>query len=182
MRLAYAFFNFSLSSVALGGCQDPERLPLFINEVAAAGVALGDFNPGGSDWVELYNAGDRPIVLDGFRFDDEPGDFAGAEPLPAKTLIAPKGFLVVFFNRDREGVPAIGKALGSDEEVLLYHRRGMLIDHVDWSEADAVPGQSYGRSPDGGSTFVRFLEPTPNQPNSTQRAPRSAATHDDAFR
>jgi hypothetical protein len=139
--------------------------PIFINEVAAAGEPMGAFNPSGSDWIELYNAGAEAVSLRGFRLHDKPDKHESAVALPADTMIDAKGFLVVYFNRDNIGSPVVGKSLGKDEEVVLYSPGGRVVDRVDWNDNDSPAGGSYGRAPDGGSVFRTIATPTPGKPN-----------------
>ncbi len=138
---------------------------IVINEIAAAGQAIGEFNPSGSDWVELYNAGQEAVSLRGYRLHDSADAHYEAARLPDDVAIAAGGFLIVYFNRDGAGSPVIPRGLGDDEEVALYTPGGRVIDRLDWQAGDSPPGGSFGRSPDGGGVLATFDVPTPGGAN-----------------
>ena len=140
--------------------------PIVINEVAPKGAKAGTFNPTGSDWAELYNAGDSVVDLENWRvIDSKSKGFNVAFPLPKNTKIAAKGYLLIWFNHDSAGSPVIDKKLGGDEALSVYHPSGALADMVNWEAEDSVPAKSWGRTPDGGSVFVIFDKPTPGAAN-----------------
>ena len=139
---------------------------LFINEVVAKASPSPSFNPTGSDWLELYNAGDAEIDLQSYRLiDSAKKGFDEALPLPPGTKIASKGFLVVFFNSDGNGSPVIQKGLAKDEAASLFHPSGLLIDRVNWEDGDAPEGLSWGRQPDGSDALKTLTKPTPGAAN-----------------
>ena len=139
---------------------------LFINEIVAKAVPQTGFNDTGSDWLELYNAGETSIDLQGYRLiDSAKKGFDEALPLPPKTTIEAGGFLVVFFNKEGNGTPVIEKGLSKDEAASLFHPTGLLIDRVNWEDGDSPEGASWGRFPDGGGALKTLAKPTPNAPN-----------------
>jgi hypothetical protein len=61
-----------------------------------------------SDWIELYNPTDAPIVLDGWYLTDDPEeDIEDWWQFPdgLETTLRPGGYLVVFASDSRENVP-----------------------------------------------------------------------------
>ncbi len=65
-----------------------ELPPLYINELAAKGAAIGDWNVTGSDWAELYNGSSEAIDLKGWRIiDSKTKGFDVALSLPPGTKV-----------------------------------------------------------------------------------------------
>lgn len=145
-----------------GGAQ----LGVVINEVVAKAIADASFNPTGSDWVELYNDGDAEVDLQGARIiDSKSKGFDEAVALPPGTKIPSKGYLIIYFNHDGAGSPVVDKGLSAKEALTLFAADGAQLDQVDWKDGDVPEGKSWGRSPDGSTSFRTFDTPTPNKPN-----------------
>ena len=68
------------------------RFPVVINEINYN--SSQNYNPG--DWFELYNNGDTPVDLSGWKFSD--ADAKNTFIFPAKTVIESGGYLVVCEN------------------------------------------------------------------------------------
>lgn len=121
---------------------------IVINELMAdppSGQRDGEF-------IELYNRGVAEVNLGGWRLDDDV-EFV----IPANTMIAPGGYLVLaansaFLNANYSGLAAIGNWDGSlsnnGSRVQLKDRFGNLADEVDyrfggeWPELAAGDGSS----------------------------------------
>ena len=192
---AFACLFAAPSAAAAGG--------LVINEVMASnGATLADEDGDHEEWIELYNAGDSVLDLEGFGLSDDYERpfrwvFPGIE-------VAPGGYLLVFasgkdrvtpweeieqetsfsnptdqtlvlhtnFSIDREG-----------EEVLLTDPNGVRVDEL---PPTPIPRDvSYGRKPDAAAEWVYFAEPTPGAANTSDghvgllEAPRFS--HDPGF-
>lgn len=144
----------------------PVVLPLsptqevFINEVMSSnGNSIKDSDHDRSDWIELYNPNDDPISLGQYYLSDNE-----ANPLkwrfPANATIGPKGFLVVFASgKDKQvGTSEFHTNFSlsiEGEPVLLTHPDGVTL--IDQLPAVIIPrDMSYGRSTDGGDTWVFY--------------------------
>lgn len=125
---------------------------LYLNEIAAAGSP--------EDWVELYNPGDAPVDLAGWKLADSLSDPTKRVGFGAGASVPAKGFLQVQVTAEVQGWK-----LGGDEEVGLWDPTGTLADSVDWNEGDSPAGGSYGRTPDGGATWQTFATATPGASN-----------------
>ncbi|HEY7885122.1 MAG TPA: lamin tail domain-containing protein, partial [Cellvibrionaceae bacterium] len=150
-------------------------LPLFahgqllINEIQSSnGITVVDEDGDNQDWLELYNAGNQAVNLDGYWLSDD-DDNPQRWRLPAVTIGAGDTLLVWASNKNRAtpGSPLhTNFAISAGgEEILLSAPNGDLLDR-----ADPVPiatDISWGRSPDGADNWVFFAEPTPGASNTT---------------
>ena len=144
-----------------------------INEfVASNSSGLIDDNGNTTDWIEIYNAGDASLNLEGYTLTDDP-DSPSKFVFPARTLAAGQ-YLVVFAGDDTDTTSGSGLFTGfglssSGEYVGLYDTSGTLLSEFSAGGAD-YPSQitdvSYGFLADG--TFSQesyFSTPTPGSPN-----------------
>ena len=146
----------------------PESGPLpelFVNELMASNVEshadeLGEFD----DWVELYNAGDEAVDLDGYFVSDDPTD-PFKRRLLAGLKILPDDVLVLWADRDPEqGVAHLPfKLTAAGESFLISTPNGVEIDSVTY--ADAPADQVFARFPDGSGEPILCATPTPGEQN-----------------
>ena len=68
--------------------------PIITEFMASNSDTLRDGNDNSSDWIELYNAGDDPVDLSGYRLTDDPSNLS-RWTFPRVTL-QPDSYLVVF--------------------------------------------------------------------------------------
>lgn len=138
---------------------------IFINEFMASNdhtVAdeLGEYD----DWIEIYNDNDAAINLSGYYLTDDFSDpFKWAFP---DTVIAGKGFLLIWTDGDSEqgNLHAPFKLNSTGEEIGLFDGHSF----IDSLQFDAQTHDiSYGRMPDGGSSWHYFVDATANEPNVT---------------
>lgn len=84
------------------------------------------------DWVELYNASDKEILLSEYALSDSE-DVLNLYPLPAQTL-APGAYCVLFLDEDGRnllsGYPVLPGALSAEGEPLYLSKAGQIVDHV----------------------------------------------------
>ncbi|TVR82810.1 MAG: dockerin, partial [Saprospirales bacterium] len=140
---------------------------LVINEVMASnGNTLADEDGDYEDWIELYNAGDEVVNLEGWGLSDDYG-----QPfrwlLPAVELRPGEHLVIWASNKDRndpDGELHTNFAISSSgEEVILTRPDGERIDEV---EPRAIPRDlSWGRFPDGTDNWFYFESATPGHPN-----------------
>ncbi len=145
--------------------------PLFINEIMADNASTkadpqGDFD----DWIEIYNASDRPVSLAGMYLTDDlsnPRKWRFPMESMARTMVLAHRSVLVWADGDTQapGVHA-GFALNAEgEEVGLADANGTLIDAV--SFGSLAVDVSFGRLPDGGPGLQCLEYPTPGAGNST---------------
>jgi hypothetical protein len=147
--------------------RDPEPPQLVVNEIMASNDTTyadndGDFD----DWVELYNAGTRPLHLEGLYLSDDAAD-PRRWPLP-EAVLQPGERVLVWCDKDPEQGwwHAPFKLSKSGEEIGVFDldlRGNGAIDLVSFGAQ--TTDVSEGRSPDGGDNWQVLPYPTPDAPN-----------------
>lgn len=149
---------------------------LMINEVAPSPRSgLRDEDDELSDWLELYNAGDKDIRLGNFALSDDE-----AKPLkwsfPKDAVIPAGGYYIVFCSgkdkvEENTRYPHTNFSINNGEETLVLSTLvGELVDRV--VVADVERDMSYGRDPETLSWRTYSL-PTPGAPNNQSGANRA---------
>jgi len=140
--IVFALASITVICFSCSSSEDPKPVieeGLFINEIYASG----------EDWVELYNNLETSKDISGyFIYDDATIKYK----LPSGTTIPSKGFLVLLCNDLATGLNTNFKLSSSGETLYLENGTGNLIDNVTFPALKN--GQSYGRYPDGSSTFA----------------------------
>lgn len=143
------------------------RPQLYINEImprnrSTIADELGQYD----DWIELYNATDKPIRLDGLFLSDDLADPTKWR-LPPVTISA-GGFVIIWTDGDENAgeLHANFSLSANSESVGLFESSNagvQLIDSVEFPLMDM--DVSYGRIPDGGPALEKLNSPTPGLPN-----------------
>jgi hypothetical protein len=168
--LAPIFFGIFSQGTSLVSSNSDERAivsdKLFINEFMADndGAVI---SPQGtfSDWIELYNAADETIDLSGMYLTNDlahPKDWE----FPDGTLIEPGAYLIIWVGNfaGQEGLNANFPLNANSGEIGLFDQDGkILIDSITYGKQ--IRDVSYGRAPDGSSTWHHMTTPTPNAAN-----------------
>jgi len=121
-----------------------------INELFSRGVA-GDL-----DWIEVYNNSDVAVNISGYKIYDSGGQSGSKAKMefPAGTTLAARGFYAIVVDDAATAFPTgsnFGLSSGGDE-VWLESSAGFVIDNIALpAVTDAT--HSYGRKPDGSSTW-----------------------------
>lgn len=139
---------------------------MVINEMMASNVfTILDEDNDSSDWIELFNAGDLPVNLEGFHLTDSPNDLFRWE-LPAYTLESGSFLLVFASGKDRaHSVPFHTNFTisAAGESIYLTDSNGLILDHFPATE---LPGDhSIGRDGDGSGGIIQFSQTTPGATN-----------------
>ena len=134
---------------------------LFINEIDCA-----------NDRIELYNASDASISLDGYKLSKD-GDTLSMWTLPAGSEIAPAGYFVINL---KQWNPALGPIFGLSTSKGFYltiaDASGNVMDVVDnrldsEGHLDTVDTQAMARVTDGADEWAVFVGPTIGASNET---------------
>ena len=141
---------------ALCGCAAKPTgggVTIYINEVQTSG--------GDTDWIELYNAGNTAVNLDGCFVSDDESEL-GKWMFPTITLGAGE-YLVLYADKGQSSAERLSLpfALSSaGETVVLSDPNGNPLDTV--TVPESAPGLSYGRSDNG---YAWYASPTPGGDN-----------------
>lgn len=150
-------------AAAIGATSD--TTPIAIQE-AAPGLVLNEIvydaaQTGLADQVEIYNAGDTTVSLDGWKISDEKRDAFGQAP--EGTALAPGEFLVLVKDID------FPFGLGKGDEVVLYDPSGAEVDA--YAYANTAPIAVWARCPDGAGEWAHATAATPGSANDCSIAP-----------
>ncbi|HRG53883.1 MAG TPA: CotH kinase family protein [Bacteroidia bacterium] len=138
---------------------------LFINEFMASNQT-GKMDEKGNyeDWIELYNATENVLILDGVHLSDtysNPNKFT----FPNNTVIPAHGFLTIWADEDTTTSAYIHcnfKLSTSGEQLILTNAAGKVLDSLQFgTQLDDI---SSARCPNGTGKFVASL-PTFNTSN-----------------
>ena len=145
---------------------------LYINELMSNNVACCPDTITGheefDDWIEIYNAGKKPVDIGGMYFSqhrDNPLGYRIPNTDPALTTVQPGGFLVIWADGDDDqGVLHLKFKLSQKGEFIgLFNTDGRTIDTLKFKAQ--LMNSSYGRSSDGSKDWQDFSVPTPGRPN-----------------
>ena len=155
----------------------PERntllTKLYINEVMPNNRgALSDETGHFPGWIEFYNDNDFAIDMAGlYIFDGKKQQYQIPGGSSSLTTIPAKGHLVFFADGKPElGALHLNYTLKDDKENSV--NLGQMVNgnptYIDYMDAPSIKkNQSYGRSSDGNTNLVTFMESTPFAKNST---------------
>lgn len=158
LLIVFLFFTETASAQQAG---------LILNEVMASNsTTIADEDGDFEDWIELFNASDEAVNLQGYALSDDE-----SRPqrwiFPAVTL-QPGEFLLVWASGKDRRIP-FGELhtnfsiSAGGEEILLTDPFGTTIDFI---PPTPIPTDiSFGRYPDGSDVWQFFTVPTPGTPN-----------------
>ena len=144
--------------------QTGNRSDLVINEIMADnGITVASPDGKSPDWIELFNTGNETINLTGMYLTDDLNDPTRWQ-FPEGTALGPKEYLIVWADRDGGELYASFGLNANGEEIGLFDSDGStLIDSVVFLKQ--LQDVSYGRIPDGGSSWNYLLSATPGYSN-----------------
>ena len=136
---------------------------LYINEFMAKQDAAfpgpqGDY----SDWIEIYNAGNEPVMLGGYylsdKLDDPSAMYQIANTYPDSVTVQPGGFILFYANKgEATSVLNLNFKLGSSGEAVgFWTPESVFIDSLTYGEQ--TDNVSYGRIIDGADNWGLFIE------------------------
>ncbi len=143
------------------------RPQVYINEIMTRNRrTIADESGEFDDWIELYNATDEPIRLDGLFLSDDLTD-PTKWSLPAVTIAA-EGFVLIWADRDENAgkLHANFSLSANPESVGLFESSNSGVKIIDSLEFPLMDSDvSYGRIPDGGLALEILNSATPGLPN-----------------
>lgn len=140
------------------------RSNLVINEfMADNSITIASPDGNSPDWIELFNSGNMTIDLSGMYLTDDLTD-PMCWQFPEGTTIGPREYLIVWADRNGGEFYASFGLNANGEEIGLFDSDGQtLIDSVIYVKQ--IQDVSYGRFPDGGSSWNYLLSATPGSSN-----------------
>jgi hypothetical protein len=153
---------------------------LVINEFMASNTSsLPDSQGDYDDWIEIYNAGEYAIDMEGMYLTDdlsEPTKWRIHSDTRGATVIGAGECLLIWADGEVSsfGLHANFKLSAEGEEIGLFEADGStLIDSVFFSEQET--DISFGRYPDGDEELQFLSFPTPGSKNSVAYRGEAAA-------
>jgi len=111
------------------------------------------------DWIELYNAGENPINLEGYFLSDKIG--SPTQYVFPDTTLLPDEYLIIWCDMPGPTEPGLHTffRLGGDgDDILLSNPDTLTIDYV--SFGIITPDESEGRFANGTGPMACFITPT----------------------
>lgn len=143
--------------------------PLLINEFLADNELSNPDEAGEyDDWLEIYNAGSEDLFLSGKYLTDDPANLTKWMFPYGGVMLEAGGHLLVWCDEDQEqpGIHTNFKLSRGGEFIALVDSNGStILDAINFGPQQT--DVSYGRSPDGGSEWVSFANPSPGTANGT---------------
>jgi len=145
---------------------------LYLNEFMASNQTtiadeFGDYD----DWIEIHNAGDSAVRLQGLTLTD---DFRSPTRWPFPDRVIPaRGFVIVWADDEEHEGPlhaSFNLSAVRGEQLGLYQMEEgfpLLIDTLSFGPQRV--DTSFGRLPDGGADWQFLSSPTPGRANQGRR-------------
>jgi hypothetical protein len=149
-------------------------------------VVINEIEGVGEDWIELYNKGPDPFVLDGYIVTQASGSFGPPDipamlTFPAGTTLNAGAYLMILCKQATQGGPTNscaglaptcfnviwGVSSSSGEGIYFLSPERAILQEVDYpapSATSPVAGQTWAAVPNGSGTF-KAASPTPNASN-----------------
>ena len=144
------------------------KAQIVINELMQSNVdcIMDDLNDFPDSWVELYNAGDVAVSLNGYRLGiSDQSDEIWRLP---DVSIAPRQYALVYCDKAAKLMhTSFRLESGKGCNVYLFYG-SEVIDKVTDLPKQPAPNIAYGRKYDGGDEWGYQLVPTPGKANSGQ--------------
>jgi hypothetical protein len=137
---------------------------IVINEFVASNIHsdLAPDTKNFEDWIELYNPEEHPVNLGGLYLTDDL-DTPFKWRIPDWIVIEPKAFIVFWADGKDFEMHTNFKLNDQGEELVLFQPDGRAIDWIDFGEQ--TQDISFGRYPDGTSSWYYIANPTPGREN-----------------
>ncbi|HET6558536.1 MAG TPA: CotH kinase family protein [Prolixibacteraceae bacterium] len=133
-----------------------------INEVMASNASSTNGIVSNDDWIELYNSTTSAIDLGGYSFSDDK-DNPFLWKFPSGSVIAARGYLMVYADDLNEGLHTNFKLSKDGEKLLLANKQGYILDTFEFPYQ--LTNVSYGRKRNEAAVTGYFTLPTPGAAN-----------------
>jgi hypothetical protein len=146
---------------------NPNGELLFINEVQTVNTStIHDLAFEYEAWMEIYNPNAHQVNLGGYQIANANGVYTIPSNNPIQTIIPAGGFRVVWFDHDlTQGAMHLDLDILPQGSIQLMAPNGTSqVDVVNYNTI--ASNHSWGRSSDGGGSWINFTTPTPTASNS----------------
>jgi len=156
-------------------CIHPAMSQILVNEYSASNLeTIGDNYQKYEDWIELYNAGNTSVNLDGYYLSDDPSDPYKWE-FPGDVIVYSHQFLTVWVS-GRDEISAgnchtnyrMTQTKAEPEWIVFSDPEGELLEQMQLQNTQK--DHSRGRRNDGGEDWGVFTTPTPGTSNESSIA------------
>lgn len=140
---------------------------VYINEIMPSNIngILDDRYDFPDSWVELYNATESEIDMQGWYLSDDKDDLTQWK-IPVSCKIPAKGYKLLYLDTENTKLHANFRLDIKGGDLYLVDPDGSTIHNtVCYEKQD--PNISYGRVTDGANEYGWFLTPTPGSSNQT---------------
>lgn len=144
-------------------------ITIVINEILAKNSDFNTDNSGDNDdWFEIYNYGDDPVKLNKLWFTDNPSEpFKWKLDTTSEIFLEPDAYYLIWADEEPdEGLNhATFKLDGDGEYLAIHYSDSSMIDEISYK--DQSSNISFGRYPDGATTWNFFNVPSPKAENNS---------------
>lgn len=150
---------------------------IFINEICSNNACIEETDKHYNDYIELYNASDQEISLNGWFLSDDEEDLKKCEL--ADISISPKSYLLILADGEGEDIDEVAFKINSKgENIFLTDQNGNMVDNVKVPALEA--NTVWARTKDGGLEWKR-MTPTPRTTNDRATPVRNEILNDPVF-
>lgn len=129
--------SVAVAFVLLAGKFIKKEQSIFINEVRCWDTPVTKEGYYGSDYIELYNASNEDISLNGWYISDDARDLKKCQIYDV--AVGAKGFVLLYANEKNDTGDSLNFKLNPEgEKIYLTDAQGYLVDSV------MIPKQEYG--------------------------------------
>jgi len=138
---------------------------IYINEVMAMNTStitdeFGEY----ADWIELYNANDFDVNLEGLFLSDN-SQTSDKWQFPNVTIAA-NDYLIIWADNDAlSGILHANFGLKQEGEFIGIYNKDAVVPIDSFEYPALLPDVSYGRNPDGSANLQIMLVATPSASN-----------------
>ncbi len=141
-------------------CTLPDNL--FLNEICASNQSVLDENGETSDWIEIYNGGDKDVDIAGMTVVNETKGVTCTIPSDKAVMVPAFGYKLLWADKNPELGPLhlnFKLSVAVPETITL--RKNYLDKDVELSRIMSTPhnpDESYGRESDGSTSMKLFAK------------------------
>ena len=153
-------FKFLIISFILEVISTKEKYDIEINEICTKNLIFKDSYGNYSDWIELFNSGEKKIDISGYGLSDNINKLFKFT-FPKNTIIDSGKYLLIFASKQNSTSKELhtGFSLKKGETIIFTSKEGETIDKIEipFLQRDETFGKFKG-------TFQKMI-PTPGKKN-----------------